>query len=142
MIKTLTEQWKDGTLPSGEYYIKLDDGLFTTDKYFGKSGGFAEEIPVEVLTPVPSYDKYNQLVSKTDESAQKIHILNEQNTKQYNELCEEIKKNNILEKRLTIATKALKSFIPDDLSDGGFGEMYEDVIWDCKKALEEMEGVK
>lgn len=55
---------------------------------------------------------------------------------------EEWKEYQKLQKKLEIATNALKSFIPDDITDGGFGEMYEDVIWDCKKALKEMEGVK
>ena len=55
---------------------------------------------------------------------------------------EQYKEYQLLKKKLEIAINMLKSFIPDDLSEGGFGEMYEDVIWDCKKALKEIEEVK
>jgi len=75
----------------------------------------------------------------------KVHILNEANMKLENELghfADLSKKVERLQKQLEIATKALKSFIPDDLTDGGFGEMYESVIRDCEKALKEMECVK
>lgn len=72
--------------------------------------GFCDCSIKEVLAPVPSYDKCGKLVSKTYELVQKVHILNEQNTKLYNELCDEIKKNNILKKRLAIAAKALKEY--------------------------------
>ena len=137
MSKELTEKFKAGKLPLGYYYV---------DNYIGWSkeveriiikytGLEIEQAQAkEVLAPVPSYDEYKQLVSKTDELAQKIHILNEQNTKQYNELCEEIKKNNILEKRLKIATKALKNAhkFPSTMSLKEY----------CEQALKEMEGVK
>lgn len=121
MTKTLTEQWCEGTLNGGVYYLLLRDGTTVTDqtvyivgekqlRWHYSSFDFVKE----VIAPVPSYDEHMELVSKTEQ----------------------------LEKKLAIATKALKSFIPDDLTDGGFGEMYEDVIWDCKKALKEMEGIK
>ena len=113
MTKTLTEQWREGTLLSGEYYIKLDDGSFTTDKYFGKSGGFAEEIPVEVLSAVPSYDKYKQLVSKTEQ----------------------------LEKKLSIATKALEE-IPDLAGNNENGINDYGIVCCAQDALKDMEGVK
>ena len=88
-----------------------------------------------------------ELISKTDEFVQKIHILNEQNTKQYNELCEEIKKNNILEKRLEIATKALKEYADrTNWIEGNFMCVYDGKSFadeeSADKALKEMEGVK
>lgn len=140
MTKTLTEQWREGKLPDGNYYFKLKDGTILSGCQAITDGVFRCEYMdfhkrvKEVLAPVPSYEEYKELVSKTDELVQKIHILNEQNTKQYNELCEEIKKNNILEKQLAIATKALE----DILNDG-------DDYWDkdkAQEALTKMEGVK
>ena len=91
MTKTLTEQWKDGTLHSGEYYIKLDDGSFTTDKYFGKSGGFAEEIPVEVIYSVPTYEEYLGLLSDqlAKNEAEEINAELEAENKRLKEQIEE-----------------------------------------------------
>lgn len=113
MTKSLTKQWKDGTIKEGLYFIKTKHTRCykeETDMLFpdGCRAAFSIYPIVEVLAPVPSYEEYKQLVSKADELVQKIHILNEQNTKQYNELCEEIKKNNILEKKLAIATKVME----------------------------------
>lgn len=131
MTKTLTEQLNNGTLKDGLYYIKDkdNDNILIGIRYCLTMTRLIDDgcSSFEVLEPMPSYDKYNELV-------QKIHILNEQNTKIYNELCEEIKKNNILENKLEIAIGALK----DILNDG-------DDYWDKDKAneaLTKMEGVK
>ena len=88
MTKTLTEQWREGTLPRGGYYIKLLDGSIKQTDYDNISKTFDTEYfrynksVKEVLAPVPSYDEYKQLVSETDK----------------------------LEKKLEIATKALKEY--------------------------------
>ena len=58
----LTEQWKKGELPNGEYYIIDDLGLNTTDKYF-KGTGFGIEKPQKILAKVPTYDEYQALLS-------------------------------------------------------------------------------
>ena len=67
MTKTLTEQWREGTLPDGYYYTK---GAFDDDIYISHLDYEIEEdkrLPVEeVLAPVPSYEEYKELVSKTD----------------------------------------------------------------------------
>ncbi|MBO7696898.1 MAG: NUMOD4 motif-containing HNH endonuclease [Methanobrevibacter sp.] len=122
---------------------------------------------------LPSYDAVKEMSQKIErleldnealemahnESVQKIHILNEQNTKQYNELCDEIKKNNIMEKKLEIATKALKDYAEEgnwcDCSDWNDMVYQNDLVRCCEngmfgkdgfkpaqKALKEMEGVK
>lgn len=62
----LTEQWKKGKLPSGEYYIIDDLGLHTTDRYY-PSHGFGAELPQSVLGRVPSYDEWK---AKLEENAQ------------------------------------------------------------------------
>ncbi len=153
MTKTYTEQWREGTLPENTYYVQFICGRYGIYEFEQFNGfGFDNDLAYikEVLALVPSYDEYKRLVSKTDESVQKIHILNEQNTKQYNELCEEIKKNNILEKKLEIATKALKKYAE---SDNWFEEDIHGEVWSFQKeskypwrigfkALKEMEGVK
>ena len=165
MTKTLTEQWREGTL-KGHYYVHIKpdehceyDDIDLIDELTGNFELHCDDYIKEVLSPVPSYDKVKEmsqkierlefdnealemahnegkeinaeLVSKNDQLAQKMHILNEQNTKQYNELCEEIKKNNILEKQLEFAKKALKKYE----SAAGWGR-------EAFLALKEMEGVK
>ena len=166
MTKTLTEQWREGTLPCGAYYVnRLNEIRVYLVTYENEKN--THEI-YEILAPVPSYEKVKEmsqkierlefdnealemahnegkeinaeLVSNSDELVQKIHILNEQNIKQYNELCEEIKKNNILEKKLDIATKALKEI--NVRSQRDWNEY--DCMGCAKKALYdiEMEGVK
>ena len=141
MTKTLTEQWRDGTLPSGEYYIKLDDGSFTTDKYFGKSGGFAEEIPVEVLGLVPDYMDCKGLIYDS------INLADAR--KRIDEL---VSKTEQLEKKLEIAKEALEYYADDicwlgttlNNSVGYYEKAFlEDNGYEtAQKALKEMEGVK
>ena len=141
MSKELTEQWREGTLPEGYYYIKTRwlgcDNKWHYNKeqdinYLDSDGdwcGVANNSVVEIIGVVPSYDEYNELVKK-------IHILNEQNIKKYDELCEEIKKNNILEKRLKIATNALERYSIKDTHDWIDSQVV------AKKVLKEMECVK
>lgn len=121
MTKTLTELWREGTLEQRYYYVK----------YFGNGQKPFVEIElknflldlvkvkdrdkIEVLAPVPSYDEYKQLVSKTDELVTRCHQL---------------------EKKLEIATKALK--------DVAYLYIYtdKDLSTVANNALKEMEGVK
>ena len=116
MTKTLTEQWREGTLPRGGYYIKLLDGSTKQTNYDNISKTidteyFRYNVSVkEVLAPVPGYDEYKRLVSNSDESSRKAL-------------------------QLEIATKALS-----DIEDGyskatGAGQI-------VRQALKEMEGVK
>lgn len=58
----LTEQWKKGELPSGEYYIRVD-GVEDRACYFA-GFGFTEADPDEIeciLAPVPSYEEYLEM---------------------------------------------------------------------------------
>lgn len=153
MIKTLTEQWIERTLTEGYYYIRWsfdidDEPSYMIDFYDRENfvgGAFINKqhkFIDEVMCAVPIYDEYEQLVSNSDELLQKIHILNEQNIKQYNELCEEIKKNNILEKRLAIATKSLERYSKDDYYSEAGGRSVNPYPHIARKALKEMEGVK
>ena len=156
MTKTLTEQWREGTLPDGKYYIKLEPNF--TERYdigYSEGGDFVlyniEDIE-EVLAPVPSYKDYKKLRElplkcfQLEEDNSALMVINK-------DMCKEIER---LQKQLAIATKALKKYADEenwrtatttintdyfeykysmyDLKDNGFEE--------AQQTLKEMEGVK
>lgn len=136
MTKTLTEQWREGTLKSGTYYIKVkygDDLIDTFDYYNDRNNewSFVRDVR-EVFDIVPSYDEFLALsyFKTIDEDA--IQKLIKENN------CELIKKTEQLEKQLAIATKALKDIKEHtkELSLPSYTGML------CHKAIKEMEGVK
>ena len=60
---TLTEQWRKGELPDGQYWVKgispVNDIVIY--EYISKHSGFGyyeKDVIEEVLAPVPSYDEY------------------------------------------------------------------------------------
>lgn len=117
MTKTLTEQWRDGTLETGWYYTKHDDGKIYIWLCFKDDCSYIENPEVkEVLAPVPSYDHFSQLVKKVER----------------------------LQKRLEIATKALKRYEDKQNWDirGVSFMKYNKGFTIARKALKEMEGVK
>lgn len=66
MTKTLIEQWREGKLPNGDYYIKVRGNLskkdfFTYDNCInGKWAYTLDGNVIDILAPVPSYDSlYN-----------------------------------------------------------------------------------
>ena len=70
MSKTLTEQWREGTLPKGLYYTRSSSGrkgfsFHTGSKrnMFSPYDRMAHQIE-QVLAPVPSYDEYKRLQEK------------------------------------------------------------------------------
>lgn len=93
--KSLTEQWREGTLPCGAYYVnRLNEIRVYLVTYEDNKN--THEI-YEVLAPVPSYEEYQGLLSDNlalDE-AKEINA----------ELEYKVKK---LKQQLVIATKALK----------------------------------
>lgn len=69
MIKTLTEQWREGTLPRGSYYIRIITGIEKSDFFEGKKFCFWTDYEVEeVLAPVPSYNEYKRLQEQIKEA--------------------------------------------------------------------------
>lgn len=95
MTNKLTEQWRDGTLPDGKYYIKLEpDFKERYDVGYSEGGDFAlyniEDIE-EVLEPVPSYYGWKQAKENLDK-----------NGTWYTE-----RSYKLIEKKLEIATMAL-----------------------------------
>lgn len=99
MSKELTEKWRNGKLEQKYYYVKhfwngqkpfveIELKNFLLDLVKVKDSD-----KIEVLAPVPSYDEYKVLVSNSAGLVQKMHIL---------------------EKKLDIATKALKEYATNE----------------------------
>ena len=65
----LTEQWKKGKLPSRDddhlwlaYYIRHKDGYIHADSLWRGHWGVADRNSIkEILSPVPSYEEWQQL---------------------------------------------------------------------------------
>ena len=59
MTKTLTEQWREGTLPCGAYYVnRLDEIRIYFVTY--EDNKYTHEI-YEIIAPVPRYKEYKHL---------------------------------------------------------------------------------
>lgn len=98
MTKTLTEQWREGTLPEGLYYTK---GAFDDDIYISHFDYEFEEdkrLPVEeVLAPVPSYDEFKRLQEQLDEAIK--------TTKDQELIIKKLKRRRICDNQKTEARK-------------------------------------
>ena len=124
MTKTLTEQWKNGKIKEGFYYVHFCTGEIVyrhlsgnkPDKEFIELGCFQE-----ILASVPSYDEYKQLISKTDQLEKRLEVSEKEH---YRTL-----------EQLRIATGALREYANCKPT-----EWMSCVTAD--KALKEMEGVK
>lgn len=136
MTKTLTEQWRDGTLDGGIYYLLLRDGTTTTDKTVYIVGEkqlrwhySSFDFVKEVLAPVPSYEKVKDMSQKIErlefdnEALEMAHNEGKEinaELEQYNkDLLQDhtrlvmecdglLAEKKQLEKKLEIATKELK----------------------------------
>ena len=114
----LTEQWKQGKLPEGWYYIKIADIVFI-DFIEGKVYKKNEYI-VEVLAPVPTFEEW-QASEKYNKHLEEIIKIYERKDKQatetsiaYNELLEE---NTKLKELLKECRPALVRFVSYDDSE-------------------------
>lgn len=140
MTKTLTEQWREGTLPEGLYYIKgkgnYDIALIRnrycpvlTSPYCEDDVFESEFVPVDY---VPSYDEYRELLDLNvyEKDRKKVMVLED--------------KVKRLQKQLEIATKALKEYEDKQNWDirGVSFMKYNKGFTIARKALKEMEGVK
>lgn len=120
MTKTLTEQWRNGTLKGGIYYLLLRDGTTVTDKTVYIVGEkqlrwsySSFDFVKEVLAAVPSYEKFVELTEKVES----------------------------MEKQLKEAEEALKDFC-EDCTLSKCGGCDEDCAgWKAKEYLERY-GVK
>lgn len=115
MTKTLTEQWCDGTLENGFYYVRSGWSKFVETRYLGK--GFFEG-NIEVIAPVPTYEEWQAELASNDE------LLTVQKR---------------LERRLEIATKALKEMVGEPPTTFSDCETY---MWAALQALKEMEKIE
>lgn len=132
MTKTLTEQWREGTLPEGYYYVLYADqsdnypscdteDYDDIDYWNGCEWHYDNDPVVEVLGPVPSYDEWKQAKENLDK-----------NGTWYTELS-----YKLLEKKLEIALEVL-----------GIIAMHSKDTVDAVQAacaisqIKEMEGVK
>jgi len=138
MTKTLTEQWRDGTLKGGIYYLLLRDGTTVTDETVYIVGEkqlrwrySSFDFVKEVVAPVPSYDEFIVLSDFKKIEKDAIDNLVKIHTEK-------------LEKKLEIATNALKRYEDkQNLDIRGVAFMkYNKGFIIARKALKEMEGVK
>lgn len=72
MTKTLTEQWREGKLPNGNYYTICSGWNMETFPciVYCERNCFDANV-IEVLSPVPSYEEYKRL----QEQKQKVIAL-------------------------------------------------------------------
>ena len=102
MTKSLTEQWREGTLPKGWYYVKthceeikklycgdgesleLDDPETSAYYFYHRKHDKGQ---VEVLAPVPSYDEDKKLQEQLKETKQELQIRINDNADMYAKLC-------------------------------------------------------
>lgn len=76
MSKELTEQWRNGKLPVGSYYINLVGDVERVDFFEGLKWERTEEFGIEeVLAPVPSYDYIKRLQEQLKEANEVIESL-------------------------------------------------------------------
>lgn len=160
MMKTYTEQWREGTLPQGLYYTRSSNGRKVFSIHTGsKSNMFspydkmAHQVE-EVLGPVPDYMDCKGLIYDSIYMAEARKRIDELETK-----CTQLEKRlEVSEKehyrtleQLRIATGALRetkekllhvelSGLDGDNRQKMYDLMFEDGVID--KALKEMEGVK
>ena len=61
MTKTLTEQWRNGTLEESMYYVKLPEEIIIANIYQLKQLDFVNDADkIEILAAVPTYDEFVQ----------------------------------------------------------------------------------
>ena len=134
--KSLTEQWREGTLKEGFYYIlfasRFGEDYITIDMFISDEKDFmyscCEDVK-EVLAPVPNYEEF---VQQRDFVKDHMKVLIE---------------NMNLKRKLEIATKALKEYADrTNWIDGSFMCVYDGKSFadeeSAEQALKEMEGVK
>lgn len=129
MSKTLTEQWREGTLPQGYYYIVANTEQKHKVIFYLPERNTEDEarldlkdqFVLEVLDPVPRYSEWKTAKENLDK-----------NGTWYTE-----RSYKRLEKKLEIATKALKEY-----ANSPMGSKYHLTGITACIALKEMEGVK
>ena len=112
MKKTLTEQWREGTLNGGYYYLKMKDGNIFIDhteyifwaheiRWETKDSSYVKE----VLAPVPIYDEYKELTQRVG----RLELDNEVLEDVVQECNKRGLENKKLQEQLKEANKLLKT---------------------------------
>ena len=112
MTKTLTEQWREGTLPDGAYYIlvdKYEQNEPEIDVGVCYNSNFEWWIVKEVLEPVPTYEEYNELLRHSELSRNLVYEVLV-NQKEYNELLDKAKENKRLQEQLKEANEVISIY--------------------------------
>lgn len=94
--KELTNDWKDGKLERGWYYVKSGDEVYPDyfNGYFIQTG---DKYGIEVLSPIPSYDHFIELTEKIKTlSSENERLLNLQAVK--NKKIEELESDSLAKK--------------------------------------------
>lgn len=117
---TLTEQWRNGTLPEGMYYVSLHNGDEISFIWLDKiKHSVYFEVYKEVLAPVPTYAEFKDLMSNL-QYVDKCRKLTEK-ADHFSQMEKNVEQ---LEKKLDIAVKVLEEYAKGD-SDAGNGCLYE-----------------
>ena len=73
MTKTLTEQWRNGTLEENMYYVKLPEEIIIANIYQLKQLDLVNDADeIEVLAPVPDYNQFVELTEKVKKLEKKV----------------------------------------------------------------------
>ena len=110
----LTEQWKNGELPEGDYFIKNGDKIYPD--YFDNAEGFLKTYNYgvqKVLAPVPSFqewqasEKYNKHLEEVIKTYERKDKQATETSIAYNELAKENEElKEILERHKKATAKA------------------------------------
>lgn len=137
---TLTEQWKKGELPRGQYWVKEKGGKIA-EWEIGGEGIIIETKPKidEVLAPVPSYEEYSRLEWYAGCGPDRIVELNKEN-RQLRKWCEEFnalevaKENQQLKD--VISKMCMELVDPDDDMSNGLAEYFnQDLLLEIHEVL-------
>ena len=125
MTKSLTEKWKDGELEGGYYHLLLNNGKIVKD------------YTVYIL----GEKQYRWGITDVKDVKE---VLPEflQSVRGYEDFSKSVRDEECLEKRLAIATKALKDCYNDMKYWAVLTHRNQRILNVIKKALKGMEGVK
>ena len=92
MTKELTEQWREGKLPDGSYYINLVGCVERVDFFDRIEWARTKDFRIEeVLAPVPAYNVWKNIYEQWKVAIPQIERLEKQlaiATKALNRICE------------------------------------------------------
>lgn len=112
----LTEQWKNGELKEGEYWCKITESPYVERVYLP----CCDDIIVEVLAPVPSYEEY---------------LESESHCAVYSEVNKSLKEQNQQLKDV-ISKMCMELVDPDDNMSNGLAEYFnQDLLLKIQEVL-------